>query len=76
MWRQAGSSFAVRHSWPGPSMGNRERGRGGAALRKLGKRQPLIAPNASPRTRWRCNAIMKTTIGSMMPIAAAADNDQ
>ena len=38
--------------------------------------QPFTAPSASPRTRCRCNAIMKATIGSMMPTAAAADSDQ
>ena len=38
--------------------------------------QPLTAPSANPRTRCRCNAIMNTTIGSMMPTAAAADSDQ
>jgi hypothetical protein len=38
--------------------------------------QPLIAPRARPRTSWRCKTIMKMTIGSMMPIAAAAESDQ
>jgi hypothetical protein len=37
---------------------------------------PLIAPNANPRTRCRWSAIMKMTMGSMMPTAAAAERDQ
>ncbi len=41
-----------------------------------GSVQPFTAPKASPRTRWRCRAIMKTTIGNMIPTAAAADSDQ
>ena len=47
-----------------------------APRRSLHDDQPLIAPNASPRARCRCSAIMNATIGSMMPTAAAAESDQ
>ena len=47
-----------------------------ADAKPAGSAHPLIAPIARPRTRWRCSAIMNSTIGSMMPIAAAAESDQ
>ena len=65
-----------RHAFPAGAFGNPAGPPAAMPTVRLHPDHPFTAPNANPRTKCRCMNIMKITIGSIIPTAAAADSVQ